>query len=226
VDRLRAEGLAVFVVDDGSEEPARAALAELESPASQIIVLRLARSQGKGAAVISGLELAAAGGFSHAVQVDADGQHGLEVLPDLLAASRKQPGALILGSPVYDRSIPKSRQLGRWLTHLWVCVETLSTRVLDSMCGFRIYPVAPVMSLLARERLALRMAFDIDILVRLRWTGMPVVTVPVPVTYPENNFSNFDLLRDNWLIAMTHTRLVFTMLARLRSIRRRCRSVA
>jgi hypothetical protein len=120
--------------------------------------------------------------------------------------------------------MPKSRQVGRWLTHLWVCVETLSPRVLDSMCGFRMYPLMPVMNLLARERVARRMAFDIDIFVRLRWAGVPVVTVPVPVTYPENNFSNFELVRDNWLITMAHTRLVLAMLARLRSIRRRCRS--
>jgi glycosyltransferase involved in cell wall biosynthesis len=215
VDRLRAEGLPVFVVDDGSAEPARAALAGLHAPERRVMVLRLASSQGKGGAVIEGFEHAAAGGFSHAVQVDADGQHDLAALPDLLASSRRHPGALILGSPVYDRSVPKSRQVGRWLTHMWVCVETLSSRVVDSMCGFRIYPLAPVMNLLARERVARRMDFDIDLLVRLRWRGVPIATVPVRVSYPQNN----------WRITKTHTRLVLTMLGRLRSISR-CRGVA
>jgi glycosyltransferase involved in cell wall biosynthesis len=173
VDRLRAEGLPVFVVDDGSAEPARTALAELHAPESRVTVLRLDSSQGKGGAVIKAFGLAAAAGFSHAIQVDADGQHDLTALPDLLASSRQHPGALVLGSPVFDRSIPKSRKIGRWLTHVWVCVETLSPRVIDSMCGFRVYPLAPVMSLLARERLAQGMAFDTDVFVRLRWHGVP-----------------------------------------------------
>jgi glycosyltransferase involved in cell wall biosynthesis len=226
VDRLRAEGLPVLVVDDGSAEPARAALAELHAPESRVTVLRLDSSRGKGGAVIEGFERAAAGRFSHAIQIDADGQHDLTALPDLLASSSRHPDALILGSPVFDRSIPKSRKIGRWLTHVWVCVETLSPRVIDSMCGFRVYPLAPVMSLLARERLAQGMDFDIDVFVRLRWRGVPVATVPVRIVYPESNLSNFDLVRDNWLITKTHTRLVLTMLVRLRSIQRRCRWVA
>lgn len=225
VTRLRAEGLPVFVVDDGSADPARSALAQLHAPESGVKVLRLTSSQGKGGAVIEAFELAAAEGFSHAIQVDADGQHDLAALPDLLASGRQRPGALILGCPVYDRSIPANRKIGRWLTHVWVCIETLSPRIVDSMCGFRLYPLAPVMNLLARERLARRMDFDIDVLVRLRWRGVPISTVPVRVTYPETNHSNFDLLRDNWRITKTHARLVFTLLMRLRSIRRRSRSI-
>jgi glycosyltransferase involved in cell wall biosynthesis len=223
IDRLRAEDLPVFVVDDCSTEPARAALADLHAPERRVTVLRLASTQGKGGAVIEGFKHATAAGFSHALQVDADGQHDLAALPDLLASSRRHPSALILGLPVYDRSVPKSRRIGRWLTHIWVCVETLSPRVIDSMCGFRIYPLAPVMNLLARERVARRMDFDIDVLVRLLWRGVPTATVPVGVVYPEDNLSNFDIWRDNWRITKTHARLVLTMLGRLRSIRR-CRA--
>lgn len=226
IEALLAEGLPVYVVDDGSADPARIALAGLHAPEKRVSVLRLASSKGKGGAVVEAFKLAAADGFSHAVQVDADGQHDLSSLPDLLAASRKNPKALIVGSPVYDRSIPTSRRFGRWLTHLWVCIETLSPRVMDSMCGFRVYPLAPVMKLLARQRLAQRMDFDIDILVRLRWLGVPVATLPVSVIYPEDNHSNFDLLRDNWRIAKTHARLVLAMLQRPRSVRRHCRRVA
>lgn len=226
VTRFRAEGLPVFVVDDGSVDPARSALAELHAPGSGVKVLRLASSQGKGGAVIEAFKLAAAEGFSHAIQVDADGQHDLAALPDLLASGRQSPGALILGCPVYDRSIPLNRKIGRLLTHVWVCIETLSPRIVDSMCGFRLYPLAPVMNLLTRERLARRMDFDIDVLVRLRWRGVPIATVPVRVIYPESNHSNFELWRDNWLITKTHARLVFTLLTRLRSIRRRRRGVA
>jgi glycosyltransferase involved in cell wall biosynthesis len=221
VRRLRAAGLPVFVIDDASGETARGVLAGLHDDNDSIIVTRLERNQGKGGAVMAGFRLAIAAGFSHAVQVDADGQHDLDALARLLELSARHPAALISGQPIYDASVPLGRRLGRWVTHFWVWIETLSLRIADSMCGFRVYPLAAVAPLLAEGRLGQRMDFDPEIMVRLFWAGTPVVMVPVKVVYPVGNFSNFDVLADNWRMTCMHTRLVVTMLWHLPSMLRR-----
>jgi len=220
VQRLRASALPVFIIDDGSTSPTREALALLHAPESGVTVRRLEINQGKGGAVIAGFELAAAAGFTHALQIDADGQHDLSVLPQMLADGEAYPQAVVVGAPVFDATIPFARWIGRWLTHLCVCVETLSLRILDTMCGFRLYPLAPVMALLRRERLGRRMDFDTEILVHLIWCGIQPVPVPVLVTYPPGNTSNFDVLRDNWAMTRMHARLIFKMLAGLPGILR------
>jgi predicted LPLAT superfamily acyltransferase len=217
---LSAHGLKVFIIDDASDEPARSAIAALHAPAQGVEVIRLAVNQGKGGAVAAGLRHAFERGFTHAVQVDADGQHDLGTLPALIEAALAQPRALISARPIFDASVPRGRLLSRWLTHVWVWVETLSTRIRDSLCGFRVYPLASTLAVLDSETVGRRMDFDPEIMVRLFWRGVPVVHVPVAVTYPEGNTSNFRMLRDNVLITRMHTRLVLTMLLRLPSILR------
>jgi predicted LPLAT superfamily acyltransferase len=218
VEQLQAAGLAVFVIDDGSGEPTRNVIAALHDEARQIRVARLDSNRGKGAAVIHGFKQALQAGFTHALQVDADGQHDLHALPRLLAACRRHPEAVICGRPLYDRSIPLGRRIGHWVTDLWVWVETLSFRIVASMCGLRVYPLAAVRTVIEREPVGQRMDFDTSILVRLFWRGTPPLLVPVKVIYPPGNSSNFKLLADNWRITRMHTRLVITMLLRLPSI--------
>lgn len=217
---LRAVDLPVLIIDDGSDQVAAAAIAALHDPEGGITVHRRDHNGGKGAAVCDGFRLAHDLGFSHVVQVDADGQHDLAALPRLLDQARTYPQALISGAPVYDQTMPMGRRIGRWATHVWVFVETLSLRITDSMCGFRVYPLAACLDLLAEEKIGHRMDFDIDIMVRLFWRGVAPVMVPVRVTYPAGNISNFDLLHDNLRISWMHTRLVLTMLTRLPSILR------
>ncbi|CAO3423999.1 glycosyltransferase family 2 protein [Azospirillum doebereinerae] len=217
---LRGRGLPVIVVDDGSDEPARSAIAAFHDPGNGVQVLRLPTNGGKGAAVIAGLRLAAAQGYSHAVQVDADGQHDLGALDSLLDTAAAHPEALVSGRPLYDQSVPRARRIGRWLTHVWVWVETLSLRIADSMCGFRVYPVTATLDVADREPIGRRMDFDTEIMVRLFWRGVPVLHVPVRVAYPAGNTSNFRMLRDNWLLTVMHTRLCLTLLWRLPGILR------
>lgn len=217
---LKAHGLRIFIIDDGSTEPAKSALKVLDDPASGVTLHRQHKNGGKGAAVMAGFRLAAAEGFTHALQVDADGQHDLEALPALMELSALHPEALISGQPVYDETIPTSRKMARWITHVWVWIETLSTQITDSMCGYRIYPLAPAMVVIESERVGHYMDFDTEIMVRMNWRGTPVRMFPVHVTYPEDNTSNFRLGADNWLITKMHTRLVFGMLARLPQILR------
>jgi predicted LPLAT superfamily acyltransferase len=217
VARLTALGLPVIVVDDGSDPAAAAVLAALGDTAGGVRVARLPINRGKGQAVREGFRIARAAGFTHVLQVDADGQHDLATLPRMLEIAGRYPGALVSGQAIFDHSAPLGRRIGRWITHVWVFVETLSLRITDSMCGLRIYPVEEVARVLDAGSVGDRMDFDTAILVRLCWRGVPVVMVPVHVSYPPGNTSNFRLWQDNLLITWMHTRLVSGMLARLLS---------
>ena len=215
LSRLAPFGLPCLVVDDGSDEQTRRILERLAAGQPQVTLVRLAQNAGKGAAVIKGLEESARAGYTHAVQVDADGQHAIEDIPKMLALAERHPEALISGQPIYDDSIPRSRLYGRWITHVWVWIETLSLQLKDSMCGFRVYPVSPTLRLAARETLGKRMDFDTEVMVRLYWQGNTSYFLPTRVTYPPDGLSHFDALKDNVRISLMHTRLFFGMLPRM-----------
>ena len=215
LDRLQPFNLPCIVVDDGSDKATQDQLARLAAEYSNLTLIRLPVNAGKGAAVISGIQAAADAGFSHAVQVDADGQHAIEDIPRLLALAKEHPAALISGQPIYDDSVPRSRLYGRWVTHIWVWIETLSLQLKDSMCGFRVYPVAPTRQLAQRVTLGKRMDFDTEVMVRLYWQGNPSYFIPTRVIYPQDGLSHFDALKDNLRISLMHTRLFFGMLPRI-----------
>ncbi len=216
--RLRPFGLPCIVVDDGSDSSTRQQLERLAAETANLTLIRLPQNAGKGAAVIRGLQAAAQAGFSHAVQVDADGQHAIEDIPQLLALAQAHPEALISGQPIYDDSIPRSRLYGRWITHVWVWIETLSLQLKDSMCGFRVYPVTPTLQLAQRVSLGQRMDFDTEVMVRLYWQGNTSYFVPTRVTYPPDGLSHFDAIKDNCRISLMHTRLFLGMLPRIPSL--------
>jgi len=215
LSRLAPFGLPCLVVDDGSDEQTRRILEHLAAGQPQVTLVRLAQNAGKGAAVIKGLEESARAGYTHAVQVDADGQHAIEDIPKMLDLAERHPEALISGQPIYDDSIPRSRLYGRWITHVWVWIETLSLQLKDSMCGFRVYPVSPTLQLAARVSLGKRMDFDTEVMVRLYWQGNTSYFLPTRVTYPPDGLSHFDALKDNVRISLMHTRLFFGMLPRI-----------
>lgn len=215
VQRLLPHGLPIVIVDDGSDEATQQVLRALANSHESVRLHRLPINQGKGAAVMQGMRLARDAGFTHALQIDADGQHDANDVPRFLAMAEKHPDAVICGQPIYDKSVPKGRLYGRYLTHFWVWVETLSFAIGDSMCGFRLYPLAATCQLIDRVRIPTRMDFDIEIIVRLAWMGLPIHNVPTHVTYPRDGVSHFRMLRDNWRISCMHTRLVLGMLWRL-----------
>ncbi|WP_214454796.1 glycosyltransferase family 2 protein [Aeromonas dhakensis] len=210
--RLAEFELPCLLVDDGSEPVAAAALDALAAQHPWVSLLRHSHNQGKGGAVMTGLRRAHELGFSHALQVDADGQHDLTDLPALLAEARQHPAALVSGRPLYDDSVPKGRLYGRYITHVWVWIETLSFAIKDSMCGFRVYPLASTCALLERVALGRRMDFDTEVMVRLHWAGVPMRFVPTRVIYPVDGRSHFRLFRDNLDISWMHTRLVCRLL--------------
>ncbi len=215
LEQLSAYRLPCILINDGSDGDATECLRRLVEQQPDLVLEEQFPNQGKGAAVMRGLRKAGDLGYSHAVQVDADGQHCIEDLPRLMDAARTCPEALITGIPVYDHSVPRGRLIGRYITHFWVWVETLSLRIRDSMCGFRVYPLAGTLALIDQVALGKRMDFDTEIMVRLHWRGLKVISIASRVIYPENGTSNFRLWRDNCSISWMHTRLVLGMLPRI-----------
>ncbi len=178
-------------------------------------VIRLDTNVGKGAAFHVGAAAAFKAGYSHALQVDADGQHNLADIPKLIETATHHPLALVTGKPVYDETMPMGRKIGRWITHFWVWIETLSFAITDSMCGFRVYPLEQTLAVMKSNTIGRRMDFDTSVMVHLFWRGVDVIEIPSAVIYPEDNTSNFDVLMDNVRISWMHTGLVFHMLWRL-----------
>jgi predicted LPLAT superfamily acyltransferase len=215
VAALRHYGLPIYVVDDGSDDATRAQLNNIAAAEPLVRLLRLSRNTGKGAAVIEGLRHAGRDGFTHALQIDADGQHDAADVARFIACARNHPDAVISGEPIYDESIPKARLYGRYASHVWVWIETLSTAIKDSMCGFRMYPLAPTLRLINARRLPKRMDFDTAMIVRLAWSGVPTLGLPTRVTYPRGGVSHFRMLRDNLQIFRTHVLLVTEWFFRL-----------
>lgn len=215
VRNLAPLGLPCRIVDDGSDAQAQQVLARVTQHESWVTVQRLATNQGKGAAVMAGCDAALADGFTHAVQIDADGQHDVADIPRLLEEARRQPAALVSGQAVYDDSVPTSRRLGRHITHVWVWINTLSFEIKDSMCGLRVYPLAATCAVWRRNRIGRRMDFDTEIMVRMHWAGVAVINIPTHVTYPADGVSHFRMLRDNAFISLMHARLLFGMLWRV-----------
>lgn len=207
VARIRERIPAVVVVDDGSGERGRAACDAL-ARADAAVVVRHGVNRGKGSAVRTGLEAARAAGFSHAFQIDADGQHDLAAIPAFVEAARAEPDAAILGHPVYEASAPRLRTLGRELTRFWVDLEVGGRgRIVDAMIGFRIYPIAATLALGTRCE---RMDFDVEVAVLLARAGVPIVNRPVGIRYipaEEGGISHFRMFRDNAALFRLHSRI-------------------
>jgi glycosyltransferase involved in cell wall biosynthesis len=213
VEEIRSQVPDVLVVDDGSAAAGREACDAL-ARAGLARVFRLEKNRGKGAAVQRGLREAAAAGFTHAFQIDADGQHDLGEIPRFLAAARESPDCAIFGAPLYDESAPAMRRVGREITRFWVDLETGRGTVQDAMVGFRVYPVAETLALPSRAH---RMAFDVEIAVLLAWGGVRILNLPVKIRYlsaEEGGRSHFRPFQDNLRLSWLHTRLCTTAVIR------------
>lgn len=216
VQAVLSYGLPCVLVDDGSEPGCAKVLAGIaQAQPDKVTLVSLPVNQGKGGAMMAGLRAALSLGYSHALQIDADGQHNATDIPAFLAASAQHPERIICGCPVYDDSVPKGRLYGRYLTHVWVWINTLSFAIKDSMCGFRVYPLAPTVALIDSVHIGRRMDFDVEILVRLHWRGVGIVNRPTHVSYPTDGVSHFKVWLDNVLISRMHAKLFGGMLLRL-----------
>ncbi|MEQ1738734.1 MAG: glycosyltransferase family 2 protein [Methyloglobulus sp.] len=216
IEKLKAFELPCFLVNDGSSIVCSQVLADCaDKESSWLTLITRPENSGKGAAVIDGFNAAIKQGFNYAIQIDSDGQHDTNSIPEFLAASKQHPDAMILGQPIFDESVPKNRLYGRQVTNIWIAINTLSFAIADGMCGFRLYPLIEVSRLISNTPISQRMDFDIDIVVRLYWQGVDAVNLPTAVNYPADGVSHFRLWRDNLMISQTHARLFFGMLLRI-----------
>jgi predicted LPLAT superfamily acyltransferase/glycosyltransferase involved in cell wall biosynthesis len=214
VTPLVARGLECWIVDDGSHARTRAQIDALAQSCRDVHVERLPENRGRGAALIHGFERLSRAGFTHALVLDADGQHDPADAERFLDEARHDPDALVLGDPIFGDDAPWVRLQGRRISRFWVHVETRSRAIRDPLCGYRCYPLESTLAITRRCRVGMRMDFDPEIAVRLFWAGAPIVIVPTRIRYPENGLSHFRMVRDNVRISWMHTRLVFGMLVR------------
>lgn len=222
---LVEQGFPLVVVDDASPSQSFKALARLiDDHAPSSILIRHTENLGKGGAMMTGFRAALDAGYTHAVQVDADGQHDVNAIALLTAVATTHQDSIICGQPVFDESVSTLRFLARYITLFFSWLETLSTEIRDAMCGFRSYPLIRVVRLVEESKPGMGMVFDPEILVRAVWADIPVRFIPVKITYPEDGKSHFRYLRDNIKISWMHTRLILGMLIRLPRLIRRDRS--
>jgi hypothetical protein len=208
----------VWVVVDGSTDGTAEMLVRMatENPALRVFVRPANR--GKGAAVLFGLRAALALGFTHALVMDSDGQHPAERIGAFMAASLAAPEAMVLGEPVFDNSAPPLRVKGRKISNWWAHLETLWTGIHDSLFGFRVYPIEPLVRVMRRQPWMRRFDFDVEAVVRLRWRGVRPINLPAKVAYfrvEEGGVSHFNYWRDNALLSWMHTRLLLEFVVRL-----------
>ncbi|MDQ2778937.1 MAG: glycosyltransferase family 2 protein [Pseudomonadota bacterium] len=212
VAEARAVHAPVWVVVDGSDDGTAEGLQALaqQDPAG-LRVWVLPHNQGKGAAVLHGLQHAQAAGVTHVLTMDADGQHPAALIPVFMAASAARPAAMVLGKPVFDADAPLLRVRGRRISNGWTQLETLFAGVADSLYGFRVYPVAPLLQVMQSQRWMRRFDFDTEAVVRLAWHGVKPINLDAPVKYlkpEEGGVSHFRYGRDNLLLTWMHARLM------------------
>lgn len=214
----RAEWDPVWVIVDGSTDGSGDALAAMarEDPALRVLVR--AGNGGKGAALFDGLNAAERAGFTHALVMDADGQHPAPLIGAFMAASMAAPGAMILGEPLFDERAPRIRLRGRRIANWCTNLETLWAGIPDALFGFRVYPIAPLLAAMRSTRWMRRFDFDPEAAMRLTWRGVPAVKLPAPVRYfsaAEGGVSHFHYWRDNVLLTFMYLRLLPGFVLRL-----------
>ena len=208
----------VWVVVDGSTDGTTAALNDLAAKDSGLKILTLPHNQGKGAAVLLGLCVAEAAGYTHILTMDADGQHPAEKIPEFMSMSQANPDAVVLGKPLFDASAPALRVRGRKISNWWANLETLGAGIGDSLFGFRVYPIQPLRRIMERSHWMRRFDFDPEVAVRLCWLGVRPINLSAPVRYfkpEEGGVSHFNYWRDNALLTWMHIRLMCGFVIRL-----------
>jgi glycosyltransferase involved in cell wall biosynthesis len=213
-----AEWRPVWVVLDGSTDSSVEEIKALAKDEPNLHVIHLPGNHGKGGATLVAMHAALEAGFSHALVMDSDGQHPADKIAEFMELSEKYPDAMVLGEPVFAADAPPERVKGRRVGNAFTHFETLWGGVKDSLFGFRLYPLAESVRIMDSIRTARRFDFDTELAVRLFWAGVRPINRPVPVTYPKQSsggVTHFKYLRDNLLLAGTHTRLCFLLFPRL-----------
>ena len=218
VRAARAHWSPVWVVVDGSTDGTAQGLQQMAAADPCLHVWLLRHNQGKGAAVLHGLQRAAAAGYTHVLTMDSDGQHPADLIGAFMQASIARPDAMVLGRPVFDASAPLLRVRGRKVSNWWANLETLGAGIGDSLYGFRVYPIGALAAVMQHQPWMRRFDFDPEAVVRLAWRGVLPINLDAPVKYltpEEGGVSHFHYGRDNLLLSWMHTRLMAEFVLRL-----------
>ena len=200
--RTLSLGFSVLVVDDGSSDGSLQRVADL--PVER---LRLPENRGKGSAIIAGARLARDLGYQAILTMDADGQHDPADAPVIVAKGATSWPCIVIGARRMETEhVPRSSLFGRDFSNLWVRIECGQT-LPDTQSGYRLYPVE---FLLGPRFFTRRYTFEIEVLVRGSWAGLPLVSTPVSVYYPpaKERISHFHKWKDNLRLSCLHTVLV------------------
>jgi glycosyltransferase involved in cell wall biosynthesis len=218
VQGARANWNPVWVVVDGSTDGTAQTLVEMAKNDPGLRVLIRPKNGGKGSAVLDGAAEALRQGFTHVLTMDSDGQHPADRIRDFMAVSASRPADMVLGEPIFDATAPSVRVKGRRISNYWANVETFDAGIHDSLFGFRVYPAAPLVRIMKSHFWMRRFDFDVEIVVRLSWSGVEAINVPARVRYfrpEEGGVSHFNYLRDNVLLVSMHIRLFTAFIIRL-----------
>ncbi len=209
IQELLALNVPLYTVVDGSTDQSDRFLDSIQSP--DLIVIREKINQGKGAAVFIGMQKALEGQFTHALIMDADGQHPVNVVLPFFELSQKNPEALILGKPLFGCEAPWLRRLGHAIANFWVHLETGGIKIQDSLFGFRLYPLHESCKILSSISTGKGYDLETQLAVRLVWAGFSTINVEVPVRYfeqKEGGISHFRYWKDNLLLIHCHLTLL------------------
>ncbi|ASK79666.1 acyltransferase [Paraphotobacterium marinum] len=214
LSELSLHNYPIIVIDDGSNKETKQTIGELKKKFC-FIVIQLNTNRGKGGALKFGLTYASKNQFTHAIQVDADAQHDLTQIEPLIKLSQSNSLSIISGRPIFGKDAPKSRVYSRYITHIWVWLETCSFKLKDTLCGFRIYPIKSTLKLIKENRIGNYMDFDISIMVYAYWSNIDIKFLPVKVYYDPNNISHFRPFKDNIIISKMHAKQFLQMFYRI-----------
>lgn len=189
---------------DGSDDLARRAGAE---------VISVPENLGKGRAILTGLKEAETRGYTHAVVIDADGQHLPEEIPRMIDAAWKSPDRIWVGARRMGKdSTPGSSRIGRTISNFWATINSWQV-CRDAQSGFRIYPVKETLSLNCREP---GFTFEMEVLIRASWSGIKIGHMDIDVVYPtEERVSHFDMRRDNARFTWISFKMFWGMVVRI-----------
>ena len=204
LQRCRAQGLPVLVVDDGSTD-ATAAILDGMGPEAKLEVIHHKVNMGKGKALKTGFLEARRRGYAYALTIDSDGQHFPEDIPALLAAKGEK--TLVVGSRS-QMGADGGGSFANRFSNFWFHLYT-GVRLPDTQTGFRLYPlnVLPSLGLLSS-----RYEAELTLLVFSAWKGLKMQPVPVRVAYPEDRISHFRPGADFTRISLLNTVLLFVAL--------------
>lgn len=212
VEQILQYNIPIILVDDGNAEETKIYLNQIVKNHPEVSLVTLPKNSGKGGAFKAGAIFAKKAGYSHILQIDADGQHDNARIPFFIEKARENPSKLICGYPEYDESVPTRRKNGHKFANTWCAIITWSGKITDSLCGFRIYPIEPTYRFVSKKIFDKRMGFDLEILIQLFFAGVELEFYPVKVTYPSDGISNFHAFRDNVRISLVFTKLFIKMI--------------